>query len=178
MRIQVDNTPTKMSEIHSFLPIADVSARILVLGSMPGKESLRAQQYYAHPRNSFWMIMGELFGALPTLPYESRTEILKAAGVAVWDVLASCTRDGSLDSDIDKTSIVANDFSTFFRNHTQISAVFFNGTMAEHCFARHVLPQLTSQPLHFQRLPSTSPANAAVRYETKREAWAAIEKRT
>ena len=166
-----------MPKIHSFSPIAAPSARVLVLGSMPGKESLRAQQYYAHPRNAFWIIMGELFGALPTLAYEARVQILKSAGVAVWDVLASCTRDGSLDSDIDRTSIVPNDFGTFFLSHPHIAAVFFNGTMAENCFARHVFAQLKSQPLHYQRLPSTSPANAAVSYQKKREAWAVVAKR-
>lgn len=167
-----------MPNIHSFSPIADTSARVLILGSMPGKESLRAQQYYAHPRNAFWMIMGELFGAAPTLAYESRVQILKSAGVAVWDVLASCTRDGSLDADIDKASIEPNDFNAFFRRHPTISAVFFNGTMAEHCFERHVLAQLKSPPRHYQRLPSTSPANASVRYEKKREAWAVIATHT
>ena len=79
-----------MHHIHSFSPIEDSSATILILGSMPGKESLRAGQYYAHRRNAFWPIMGDLIGANPTLPYEARTQLLKTAGIALWDVLASC----------------------------------------------------------------------------------------
>ena len=119
------------SPIRSFAPIAAPGATVLILGSMPGRASLLAGQYYAHPRNAFWPIMGELFGAGPELPYARRVRVLARAGVAVWDVLASCTRGGSLDSDIDPGSIVANDFASFFRAHPRIERVYFNGAMAE-----------------------------------------------
>jgi hypoxanthine-DNA glycosylase len=92
-----------MPHINSFAPIEDSTARILILGSIPGKKSLLAGQYYAHRCNSFWPIMGDLIAATPTLPYASRIQILKSNGIALWDVLASCTRDSSLDSDIDRT---------------------------------------------------------------------------
>lgn len=165
-----------MSLIRSFPPIADVSAQVLILGSMPGEESLRAQQYYAHPRNAFWKLMGELFDAGPEMPYNRRTQQLKKSGVALWDVLASCVRKGSLDSAITADSITPNDFQTFFARHQKITHVFFNGAKAEHSFRKHVLPTLTAQPLQFTRLPSTSPAHAARSYAQKRTAWQVITK--
>lgn len=163
-----------MTRVRSFPPIADAGARILILGSMPGKESLRANQYYAHPRNAFWPIMGKLAGAAPELPYGERTLKLKAAGIALWDVLASCTRRGSLDADIAPDSIHPNDFAAFFGVHPHIERVYFNGSMAEQSFRKHVLPHLAHLPLQLQRLPSTSPANASLRFEQKLEAWKII----
>ena len=167
-----------MPHIQSFPPIEDATANILILGSMPGKESLRAGQYYAHPRNAFWTIMGELAGAAPALPYETRTRILKSAGIALWDVLASCTRHSSMDADIDADSICANDFASFFLKHPHITHVFFNGSMAEQCFHKHVQPLLEplpgQRPLHYQRLPSTSPAHASMSYRQKLKAWKVI----
>lgn len=163
-----------MPRIHSFPPIEDANATVLILGSMPGKESLRAGQYYAHRRNTFWTIMGELIGAVPSLPYVARTGMLKSAGIALWDVLASCTRDGSLDSAIDTASTSPNDFASFFLAHPGITQVFFNGATAEKCFRILVQPSLAPRSLHYQRLPSTSPANAAIPYNQKLKAWGAI----
>lgn len=163
-----------MTRIRSFPPIADEHARILILGSMPGKESLRAAQYYAHPRNAFWPIMGELAGASPALTYEERALKLKQADIALWDVLASCMRRGSLDADIAPDSIHPNDFAAFFEAHPHIERVYFNGTMAEQSFRKHVLPLLGHLTLRLERLPSTSPANASLRYEQKLEAWKTI----
>lgn len=160
-----------MTEVFCFPPIAGNDARILILGSMPGQASLEAHQYYAHPRNLFWPIMGELVGAHPALDYPERAQILIANGIALWDVLKSCTRPGSLDANIDKSSMVANDFKAFFAAHPQIKRVFFNGATAEHGFRRHVLPTLSIEGLAFRRLPSTSPAHAALSYQQKLESW-------
>jgi TDG/mug DNA glycosylase family protein len=165
-----------VSLVQSFLPIESPSARILILGSMPGKESLRAKQYYAHPRNAFWPIMGDLTGATLELPYEVRIHKLKSAGIALWDVLASCTRHGSMDAAIEKDSIRVNDFASFFLKHPHITNVFFNGTMAERCFRKYALTALKNQSLHYQLLPSTSPANASLRLGQKLSAWRAILK--
>lgn len=170
------NVPLSAPLIRGFPPIADASARILILGSMPGEESLRAEQYYAHPRNAFWKLMGDFFGASPELPYEFRKQRLKESGVALWDVMCSCVREGSLDSAIAADSITANDFQAFFADYRNITQVFFNGTRAEHSFRKQVLPTLTAQSLQFTRLPSTSPAHAARTYAQKRTAWRIITK--
>jgi len=165
-----------MTKVQCFPPIENPTARILILGSMPGKESLRAGQYYAHHRNDFWPIMGELVGAAPALPYEQRIKKLKFAGIALWDVLASCTRHSSMDVDIEVDSIYTNDFASFFPKHPHITQVFFNGSMAEKCFHKHVRPLLEHLPLVYQRLPSTSPANASMRFEQKLNEWKVILK--
>ncbi len=146
---------------------------MLILGSMPGKASLLAQQYYAHPRNAFWTIMGALFDAGPGLTYAARTTALQSAGIALWDVLASCARSGSLDADIDMASTVSNDFNTFFRDHRAIRDVFFNGAKAEECFRRHVSPTLKEHRFRYHRLPSTSPAHASLTIAEKTEVWRA-----
>ena len=159
---------------RSFPPIANAAARILILGSMPSKESLRAGQYYAHPRNAFWPIMGSLVGAAPNLPYSERVQLLQAAGIAVWDVLESCIRRSSMDADIEAATCDANDFRSFFPAHPKITHVFFNGMLAEKFYTTHVRQQLGLHPLVYQRLPSTSPAHAAMTLEQKLNAWKVI----
>jgi double-stranded uracil-DNA glycosylase len=163
-----------VTPIRSFPPIADRSARRLILGSMPGEASLAAGQYYAHPRNQFWPIMGELVGADPALPYPVRVARLLAAGIAVWDVLACCVRPGSLDSAIVPGSALPNDFPRFFARHPGIERVYFNGGMAERSFLRLVLPQLDANGLVLHRLPSTSPAHAARNAAQKLALWRAV----
>ena len=157
--------------IHSFAPISNSQARILILGSMPGKESLKQNQYYAHPQNAFWKIMGELVGAHPHLPYEERLRKLAAAHIALWDVLASCERESSLDTHIRNEK--ANDFASFFAKHPHITRVFFNGAKAEQSFNKFVLEKQKLPTLNYQRLPSTSPAHAGMRYAEKLKAWGA-----
>ena len=163
-----------MSLSHGFPPVADSAARTLILGSLPGEASLRAGQYYANERNTFWRIMGDLLGAGPALPYAERLEKLGAAGIALWDVIAACERFGSLDSDIVNSSVSVNDFSAFFAVHRSIERVFFNGGAAEVSFRRHVLPELPGVNLQLLRLPSTSPAHAARSYAEKLAAWSVI----
>jgi len=162
-----------MLPVHGFPPIADRNARVLVLGSMPGAASLLAQQYYAHPHNAFWPIVGSLCGAAPRLTYAARCALLRRAGIAVWDVLTRCVRPGSLDADIDRSTIVTNDFTAFFARHPRIEAVFCNGGTAFACYRRHVLPELRGSPraLDVVRLPSTSPAHAGMRLPDKRRLW-------
>lgn len=159
---------------YGFPPVANGQARLLILGSMPGQASLQAAQYYAHPRNAFWRIMGDLLGAGPELPYAQRLVRLQAAGVALWDVIAACQRGGSLDADIVGASVRVNDFSAFLAVHRSIERIFFNGAAAEASFRRHVLPGLAERPLALHRLPSTSPAHAARSYADKLAAWSVI----
>jgi hypoxanthine-DNA glycosylase len=166
----------RKARIHSFRPIAARDARILVLGSMPGRRSLEARQYYAHRQNAFWRILGALLGFEPSAPYAARVRALKAARIAVWDVLHSCEREGSLDASIEAE--IANDFERFFRAHPRLRQVFFNGAKAEVSFRRHVRPglgrALRGRVLRYTRLPSTSPAHAALPFARKLAAWRAI----
>ncbi len=167
-----------MQRIQSFPPIGRTDARILILGSMPGEASLRAGRYYAHPRNLFWRIMGELLDTDPCAPYKQRVRALESARIALWDVLRSCRRKGSLDSGIDGKSLVPNDFAAFFAEHPKITHVFFNGAKAEECYRRHVHPATVAEPVKYLRLPSTSPANASIPYQRKLDAWRAVTART
>ena len=162
-----------MAQVSGFPPIANKQARVLILGSMPGLESLRQQQYYAHPRNSFWYIMSSLLGFDLSLPYEDRCQLLKLNKLAVWDVLQACYRPGSLDSAIDLKTARANDFESFLQAHPQVKTIFFNGGTAEQQFIRQVLPDLERLGLRltYHRLPSTSPAHASMRPEQKLDAW-------
>ncbi|MBI2306712.1 MAG: DNA-deoxyinosine glycosylase [Rhodocyclales bacterium] len=162
-----------MSVVHSFPPIAAADARVLILGSMPGIASLVAGRYYAHARNAFWPVMGALLGFDAAAPYAMRAAALRAAGVALWDVLHTCTREGSLDAMIDKATEIPNDLPGFVAAHPRLTHVFFNGAAAEDCFRRHVLPQLAAGALQCVRLPSTSPANAALSFAQKLAAWQA-----
>lgn len=163
-----------MTAVSSFAPLSRPSARVLILGSMPGVASLKAQQYYAHPRNHFWPIMGRIVGIDAAAPYAERVEALTKAGVAVWDVLQSCVRPGSLDSAIQAGSRVPNNFAAFFAAHPAIRLVGLNGAEAEKSFNAHVLKVLqATEGLHFVRLPSTSPAYA-VGFDHKLAAWSAV----
>ena len=148
-------------------PIVGDNARVLILGNMPSVMSLAAQQYYANPRNGFWRITGEIFGFDAGAAYDERTAALCARGVAVWDVLRLCRRQGSLDSAIEPDSMAPNDFGPFFDAHPAIERVFFNGAAAENNFGRLVV---ADRPLRYRRLPSTSPAQT-MRYEDKLSAW-------
>jgi len=159
--------------VRSFDPIAKPDATLLILGSMPGRASLEAGQYYAHGRNAFWPILGDVFGFDPRLLYEKRRAELVRNRIAVWDVLQACFRTSSLDADIDESSIVPNDFAPFFSNHPRINTVLFNGTKPHDVFEKHVAPKLTSPAVSTPRfrMPSTSPANASMTFEQKLARW-------
>jgi len=161
------------ARIESFSYIATRAARILILGSMPGEASLQAQQYYAHPRNAFWPIMAGILGFDAKVPYPDRIAALGANGIALWDVLASCHRSGSLDSEIESPSVVVNDFEAFFTAYPGITQVCFNGGTAERYFKRRVPAIPGMRNLHYTLLPSTSPAHAALSLARKTEAWRA-----
>ncbi len=162
--------------VNSFPPVARPDARVLILGSMPGVASLTAGQYYAQPRNRFWPIVAELFAFDREAPYAERLEALIAHRVALWDVLESCQRPGSLDASIKRASALPNDFAGFFSQHMQITQVFFNGKAAAELYRRLVLPGVDDSfpDLHYTSLPSTSPANAGITPDYKLAAWSMV----
>ena len=166
-----------MTAIDGFAPIVSGNARVLILGTMPSEASLLRQQYYGHPRNAFWPIMGALLDFAPDLCYQRRKALLMDNGLAVWDVLQSCHRLGSLDANIKLATIKPNDFAGFFAEYAGIKRVFFNGKTAEQLYQKRILPTLKHRfsYLEYQCLPSTSPAYAALKIEQKIEAWKAIK---
>lgn len=172
------NKPTDAdgARVHSFAPIESVEARVLIVGSMPGRASLDAGAYYAHPRNDFWPILASLLAFDAAADYAVRVEALRRRGVGVWDVLQSCERAGSLDAAIVPGSVVINDFADWFRRHPQTRAVLCNGGTALRSFQRWVQPTLPASlaGLKVHSLPSTSPAHAAMRFAEKRRAWSVL----
>lgn len=146
---------------HSFPPIVGPNARILVLGTLPGEESLRLQQYYGHRRNHFWPIIATMCGEDLPIDYSARVEMVRRSKVALWDVLKSAIRDkSSLDSAI--ANECANDFGAFFAQYPRLRTVAFNGNNAFKFFKRHVQKKqdLPSDLLLLKPLLSTSPACA------------------
>ena len=163
--------------IYGFEPLAAPDARVLVLGTVPSRRSLDAGEYYANPANAFWFIMERLCGGSPGRDYPARVAMLKGAGVALWDVLQAAERDGSLDSAIVAGTEVPNDIGALLARCPLIHTVFLNGGKADALFRRCVLPQLQSgpnAPARFQRLSSTSPANARLTWQAKLEAWSPV----
>jgi TDG/mug DNA glycosylase family protein len=154
--------------IIAFPPILPENPHTLILGTMPGGKSLERKQYYAHPQNQFWKFMGDIYGAGPNLPYEERIRILKGQGVAVWDVLYACTRQGSMDANI-KNGIV-NNFEEFYQQNPNISLVVFDSLTAEKIYKKQVMPTL-SKKLEYKRVPSPSPAHARLPYAAKLALW-------
>lgn len=148
----------------------------MILGSFPGRVSLEKNEYYGHPRNSFWPIMARLFGFDHRVEYPERIAHLRAHRIALWDVLSSCSRDGSLDSAIKKDSKTVNDFGTFFDNNPLIHTIFFNGTMAESEFKKEIMTnqEILDREMVLHRLPSTSPAMAMLNFEQKLQAWTMV----
>lgn len=163
---------TSNSTTKGFPPVAREDARVLVLGSLPSRKSLQAGEYYAHPRNAFWTIMRDIAGA--SGDYRSRCRALQERGIALWDVLSSSVRPGSLDADIDMTSAVPNDFDRFFADHARLRLVCFNGRKAQAMFRRFVQPALSIEGLEFVLLPSTSPAHASLTVAEKLDTWRGI----
>lgn len=149
----------------SFPPVCDGSTRVLVLGSLPGEESLRQQQYYANPRNGFWRLMEAVLEEdLASRPYEERTATLLRRRLGLWDSIGSAARVGSLDAAI--LDPIPNDLAGFAAGLPELRAVAFNGGKA----AQLGEPLLAGAPVERVRLPSSSPAHA-VTFERKAEAW-------
>lgn len=161
-----------MPHVESFLPIVNDRVRVLILGSMPGQASLTADQYYAHPRNSFWRIMGDILVFDFTASYEYRLEQLLKNRIGLWDVAHHCKREGSLDSNIEMSSVKPNLIHDLYKDSVELSAILFNGKKAAELYERHcnsVIPE--SGEIQYYTLPSTSPANAMLSYSDKLELW-------
>lgn len=159
-----------MEKSEGFPPIERRDARVLILGSLPGRRSIAKQQYYAHAQNAFWPIMNELFDI--DGHYERRCEQLADRKIALWDVLAGSVRPGSMDAAIRMDTANPNDFDEFLGAHPGVELIAFNGRKAEQLFARFIrIPSARRLPC--VRLPSTSPAYASMTFSVKLAAWRA-----
>jgi len=160
-----------LTRLQGLPPVLDAGTRLLVLGSFPGVASLRAQQYYGHPQNQFWKILGALWQRpLITLPYAERIDALREHGLGVWDVYGACEREGSLDADIRAAEL--NDFAWVQRQCPRLEGIAHNGGES-YRHAKHT--SVFGLPVY--KLPSTSPANASWSFDRKLAAWAEVLRR-
>ncbi len=153
--------------LHGLPAIAGGSPHTLILGNMPSVMSLASGQYYGNPRNAFWPITAEILGFDTAAPYDERVAALSGRGIAVWDELRCCRRTGSLDSAVERDSMVANDFGAFLRDRPRIGLLLFNGAAAEANYRRLVRDAARVPSI---RLPSTSPAHT-MRFADKLAHW-------
>lgn len=154
-------------------PIVDTSTRVLIVGSMPSKQSLEKQQYYGNPRNHFWPIVGEILEVDVPMGYEARLELLREHGIGLWDTIASCERKGSLDATIRNEE--PNDFQALFKHYPNIRLLIFNGSKAFEVFKKHIGFEVLANR-HYKKLPSTSPipGKNIKSFEGKLEDWRVI----
>ena len=160
-----------MSNCKSFKPSIDKHSTILILGSMPGIKSLEEEQYYAHPQNRFWKVMGSICKNqdLPELKYNKKLEILLSNNIALWDTIKTCTRDGSLDSKI--LNIIPNDINELLEKYPNIKTIYLNGNKSYSTFKKY-FPDLLKK-YNCYKMPSTSPANAKYSLTKLIEEWKA-----
>jgi TDG/mug DNA glycosylase family protein len=163
--------PVNENTIQLFPPIIDADCGVLVLGTMPGVQSLKRQQYYGHKQNTFWKIIFSIFDEDITEDYNKKKKTLLRHHIALWDVLKSCERAGSADADIKNP--VPNDFQTLFTDHPGIGHVYFNGGFAQKLFYKYVADTIKTFSIEYHLLPSTSPANA-VKFEEKLGKWQSL----
>jgi len=165
-------TPTPAHYATGFAPVASPDARILILGTLPGIASLKQQQYYAHPQNAFWRILERLFDIPADAPYHMRCQSAQDHGLAIWDVCHAAQRAGSLDSSIQAHSIIANDINGLLKTCPDIALIVCNGQAAAQLFKKHIR---LARAINTVLLPSTSPANARLRFEEKLAQWQVLK---
>lgn len=151
---------------HGFAPIADSNSKVLILGTMPGEESLARQEYYANPRNLFWKIIASITRKDIPENYNEKKELLLQSNIAIWDICDVCIREGSLDAAIQEEE--PNELETFLKEHPSIKAIAFNGNKAAQIFEKYFQKK---SHLEYFELPSTSPANAGMDWQLKLKRW-------
>lgn len=159
-----------MALIECFPPVIDDRSRVIILGSMPGRESLRKREYYGHPRNQFWNVIYGLYRKKPDTEYHKKLAFLKEKHIALWDVIATCYREGSMDANITREKV--NDFDWLFHGYPSIRHVFFNGTKAYETFRKKI--GFNYPGVGYVKLGSTSPANV-VRFQDRLKQWSVVK---
>ena len=163
--------PVEPHYCESFEPLVNRRSRVLILGSMPGPEALRKQQYYGFSGNHFWKIIPALVGTPVSERYEDRKRLILTHHLALWDVLRSCVRPGALDSAI--RNPVPNDIPGLLKRYPNIVAIFINGQFAYKMFMKNYGDTVD---LPVEVLPSTSPAHASITLAEKAKRWSSILK--
>ncbi len=164
-----------MIRLTCMSPIIDGNSRVLILGTMPGVQSLQKQKYYANPGNHFWKIVYGVFHSLPEQDYDNRVAFIKKQGLALWDVLKHCTREGSSDANI--KDIEVNDFAELIGRYSRIGCIAFSSQKAAQLFYNFVMPdilQIVEHRVTILSLPSPSGQNAHISLESKITAWKKI----
>lgn len=158
-----------MNNCKSFKPSIDNNSKVLILGSMPGIKSIEEQQYYAHPQNRFWKLMGCVCNEpeLYKYDYDLKLKTLLKNNIALRDTIKSCKREGSLDSDIQNEK--SNDIRKLLKKYPNIKAIYLNGNKSYSVFKKHFPDLLEKYICH--KLPSTSPANAKYKIEDLYKQW-------
>jgi len=155
----------------ALFPIVDNSRTLLILGTMPGEQSIKKQQYYGNNGNHFWKILFTIFEEEFSTDYEQRKLLLQKYHIALWNVLGSCKREGSSDAKITEEEI--NDFESFHKQYPNIKYVFFESKAAEKYFKKYAKPQTD---ITYTTLPSTSGLNARFTLAEKTEEWKVVQK--
>lgn len=158
------------NKINSLGPIIDENSRVLILGSIPGKQSLEKQEYYGNDRNAFWKIIYSLYDRHIESGYGKRLIFAREKKIALWDVIETCSREGSLDTNIKNEKV--NDFENLFEKYPNIRKIFFNGTKAHDVFKKRIGFERFKN-IEFEKLTSTSPANT-IAFGKKLELWKVI----
>ena len=158
-----------MNRISSFPPVISKDSKILILGSVPGIKSLEMQEYYAHPQNKFWRILFELFNEDYTTDYAEKIDLLKKNKIAVWDVIDSCERKGSLDNEIKNEN--HHNILQLLDHFPSIKVIFCNGQKSFKTLGK-ILPDDPKIPVFV--LPSTSPAYT-IPYQHKLKDWSSLK---
>jgi hypoxanthine-DNA glycosylase len=165
------NSEAKPALKRSFAPFADERTTLLILGSLPGEASLKAQRYYANPQNLFWRLLGGALGEdLAAMDYEARLATLIRRGIGVWDVTAEAERQGSLDAAIRNAR--DNDLEGLINLLPSLQAIGFNGVRAAR-IGRRLVAGVT-RPIELIDLPSSSPAYASMPYSVKAAGWGVL----
>ena len=155
--------------IHTIEPVYNSDSRVLILGSFPSVKSREQQFFYGHPQNRFWWVVAGVFDCPVPQNVPEKKALLLGHGIAVWDVIASCTISGSSDASI--RDVVPNDISGILEA-VDIRKIYANGAKSYELYQKYIYPQTKRE---IEKLPSTSPANAAFSYERLLEAWKIID---
>lgn len=153
-----------MMQVHSFEPVINKKSQILILGSIPGGESIRLKQYYASKNNRFWKIIYAIYNLEQEQSYEQKIRFISEKGIALWDVIKACERTGSLDSDIKNPTL--NDFTGLFNKYPNIQLILFNGEKLYNWFKKNLKTNIKQK-----KLPSTSSSNSHYTHEYKLKEW-------